>query len=131
MAVISVVMNATLVKYSSNLLSFLCAGMLFIAIFRLPIAYYMPLRVMVFTGALLVIIRNLNNNLFWVIIFLLAAILFNPILPVYLHRKFIWIPLDIITGILFLLEIFIKGTRKKSIKAQTKKRTTYPRDRIY
>lgn len=131
MVVITVAMNVILVKYSYNLLSFICAGMLFLAVFKLPVEYYMPLRIVVFTGALIVILRNINENLIWVIIFLLIAILFNPISPIYLYKKFIWIPLDIITGILFLLEIFIKTKRKESIKIKTKKQTTYPRDRIY
>lgn len=38
-------------------------------------------------------------------IYLIIAILFNPILPIHLSRS-IWIVLDVITGIIFLAWIF-------------------------
>jgi len=83
----------------------ICAGLLFLALFDLPIGYYTFLRIVVTIGAVVVIVKEFENGLgFWVISFGLIAILFNPIIPVYLHDKEIWAPIDIIAGILFLIK---------------------------
>lgn len=42
--------------------------------------------------------------------------LFNPVFPVFLYRKSLWIPIDTITGILFFLIAFadkIKAVEKQ------------------
>ncbi len=123
-------MNTSLVKYSTKVLSIVCACMLFIAVLKLPIEYYRLLRIIVFAGAILVINENLKKQTHWIVIFTLIAILFNPIFPIYLYKKSIWIPLDIIAGILFLLETFIKKPKKVLRKIEKKEQKTYERDRI-
>lgn len=92
----------------------LCAICCFVAIFRLPIEYYTILRILVSIGALLVLYNAVRfKQYYFSIIFLFILILFNPVFPIYLYRKSIWIPMDIITGILFLLIAFVEKPKEK------------------
>ena len=55
----------------------------------------------------MVLVRELPNGKgFWVIIFGLIAVTFNPIIPVYLDEKAAWIPIDVICGLIFLYKGF-------------------------
>ncbi|WBV59212.1 hypothetical protein PFY12_09070 [Chryseobacterium camelliae] len=86
-----------------------CALCCFIGIFRLPIEYYTFLRILISIGALLVLYNTLSFKQHYLsIIFLVILILFNPVFPIYLYRKSLWIPIDTITGILFLLINFLE-----------------------
>jgi len=114
----------------------ICAICCFIAVFNLPISYYKFLRILVSIGSIAMIYNLLllkSKNYAWVLIFAIILIFFNPIAPIYLHRKTIWMPLDIITGILFLVFAFIK---KKEIISNAKiiepinTKKPYTRDRI-
>ena len=81
--------------------------MLILGIADLPIGYYTLLRIVVTIGALLVVITEFENGLnFWVITFGLIAIIFNPIIPIYLNEKSAWMPIDIISGIIFVIKSF-------------------------
>jgi len=113
----------------------ICALCCFLAILKLPIEYYTFLRTIVSLGALLLIyVWAKQKNYALAVVFLLVLILFNPLFPIYLHRKSIWIPIDIITGILFLLIAFYtkKAADKKEEKAVELPplQKTYTRDRI-
>lgn len=91
-----------------------CAICCFAGIFRLPIEYYTFLRILVSIGALLVLYNTLSfKQHYFSLIFLVVLILFNPVFPIYLYRKSFWIPIDTITGILFLLINFIEITEPK------------------
>ncbi|SDI70707.1 DUF6804 family protein [Chryseobacterium jejuense] len=97
-----------------------CALCCFAAIFILPIQYYTFLRILVSIGALLVLYNTLNSKQhYFSITFLVILILFNPVFPIYLYRKNIWIPLDIITGILFLLIGFVEKKEHKKEEEET------------
>jgi len=88
-----------------------CAGLLFLALANLPIGYYTLLRIVVTIGAIAVVvveIENRNEINFWVVIFGLIAILFNPFIPIYLKDKSIWMLIDLVTGILFTIKSFTK-----------------------
>lgn len=86
-----------------------CALCCFIGIFKLPIEYYTFLRILVSAGALLVLYHTITSRQpYFSIVFLAILILFNPVFPIYLYQKGIWIPIDTITGILFLLINFIE-----------------------
>lgn len=87
----------------------------FIGIIDLPIGYYTFLRILVFLMSLLIIVNEFRSRRFWVITFILILILFNPIFPIYLYLKSIWIVIDIIVGILLLI-YFLTLTPKKKIK---------------
>ncbi|QXU41477.1 DUF6804 family protein [Pedobacter sp. D749] len=113
----------------------ICALCCFAAILKLPIEYYTFLRIIVSLGALLLIyVWTKQKNYALAIVFVLVLILFNPLFPIYLHRKSIWIPLDIITGLLFLIIAFYK--KSEPVKQQETAteilpvQKTYSRDRI-
>ncbi|PTT42908.1 hypothetical protein DBR28_01620 [Chryseobacterium sp. HMWF028] len=117
-----------------------CALCCFIGIFRLPIEYYTFLRILISIGALLVLYNTLSfKQHYFSIIFLIILILFNPVFPIYLYRKSIWIPIDTITGVLFLLINFIERKEQKKEEEITEETTepsipihqrTVSRDRI-
>jgi len=84
---------------------FICAAVLFIGVANLPVGYYTFLRIIVFIGAGIICYQEWNNtSKTWLVIFGTILVLFNPITPVYLNNKSLWIPLDIITGILFIIK---------------------------
>lgn len=118
-------------KHTAKGISILCAFLLFIAVFYWPIEYYTILRIIVFIGALIVITSLKRKHFLWIFAFAVITILFNPIIPVYLYIKAYWIPIDIISGILFLLVAFLKESQKKSDKTIKKANKTYSRDKIY
>lgn len=120
----------TTITYNIKPVSIICASLLFLAVLKMPIGYYTLLRVVVFIGALLTIL-SLYDKIIWAIIFTAIAILFNPIIPVYLYLKAYWIPLDIITGILFLLILFFEKPKKGKQKIEEKGRKEFTRDKIY
>lgn len=91
---------------------FVCGVLLFLALANLPIGYYTLLRIMVTIGAVAVVMNELEKGIgFWVIAFGIIAILFNPVIPIYLNDKNAWMPIDIIVGILFLIKTFTYKSR--------------------
>ena len=81
------------------------SGMLFLSIVDLPIGYYTFLRFLVTIGAVIIVISEVQNGInFWVFAFGAIAIMFNPLMPVYLGDKSAWIPIDIIAAILFSIK---------------------------
>jgi hypothetical protein len=90
-----------------RLLLLVTACLLFLGLLNLPIGYYTFLRIAVTICAVLLIINYYKEELsVWVIIFGAIAILFNPIIPVYLNSKTAWSIIDFWCGILFLLAYF-------------------------
>jgi len=105
----------------NKLFWYIPAALLFLGIFSLPYDYYTLLRVIVFISALYIMSQNKNE---WLYVFLGIAILFNPVLPIYLSKG-IWIPIDIIVGILYLFNYnktqgvsmsIVKESQSKGIK---------------
>lgn len=81
--------------------------MLFGAIVEWPYGYYVLLRWITCITSILVAFQAFEKNIDWVkVVFIVIAILFNPLFPIYLSRS-IWIPLDIITAVLFIFAIKI------------------------
>lgn len=110
-----------------------CALCCFIAVLRLPIDYYRFLRIIIFIGAGVALLHLIWSKVYhWTLIFGFILILFNPIFPIYLYRKSLWIPLDIITGIIFLCLNFIKKKpeEEKETLRLPKEPVTHTRDRI-
>lgn len=107
-----------------------CAICCFLAILKLPIGYYTFLRILVSVGAILAIYNFQRIKIYsWLIIFAIILILFNPIFPIYLHRKILWMPLDVLTGLLFLLECFRKQNTN-AVESPLKEVSIYKRDHI-
>lgn len=91
----------------------ICAGLLFISLAELPIGYYTLLRIVITIGSVAVVVNEFENGFnFWVIAFGITAIIFNPIIPVYLNDKDAWMPIDILVAILFLIKAFSTKTNK-------------------
>ena len=81
--------------------------MLFGAIAEWSYGYYILLRWITCITSLLVAFQAFEKNIDWAkVVFIVIAILFNPLVPIYLSRS-IWIPLDIITAVLFIYAIKI------------------------
>lgn len=74
----------------------------------LPISggFYTLVRIIVTIGAVAATIQNSSYGInIWSIIYGGMAILFNPLVPVYLHDKGAWVMIDIIAIILFIIQI--------------------------
>jgi hypothetical protein len=105
-----------------------CAICCFVGIFKLPIEYYAFLRILVSVGALIVIYNAfVFKTQYWSTIFIIILILFNPVFPIYLYRKNIWVPIDIITGILFLLIGFVEKLDFKKEGENTEEISEHPK----
>lgn len=91
--------------------------MLFLALADMPSGYYVLMRIVVCFACVIVAYDSykkedsLNGS---TILFGLMAILFNPIIPVYLHDREIWTIIDIVGAIIFIIKGFI-------FKSQTSK----------
>ena len=84
---------------------FICAGLCLIGLLNVGIGYYTILRIMITIGAILILINEPKKEFsFWVISSVLIAIVFNPIIPVYLQDKSIWMILDIIVATWFIIK---------------------------
>jgi hypothetical protein len=89
-------------------LTIITALLLLFAILRLPYGYHPLLRVVVTMSCGAVIVKEYElRNYFWCSLFIMIALLFNPIIPIHLYKKAIWAPIDIACGILFLVKTFV------------------------
>ena len=83
-----------------------CCIILGIALLPITGGFYTLVRIAITIGA---VIAAFQNSIFgintWSIMFGIVAILFNPIIPVYLHDKGAWMMIDIIAMILFIIQI--------------------------
>ena len=88
--------------------------MLFAALAPLPIGFYTLLRMIVtLTAVLLLVNYYKNNKIEWTITFGIIALIFNPLIPIYLGDKSVWMPIDLLAGILFIYQGFkMKGSEK-------------------
>jgi uncharacterized membrane protein YccC len=92
-----------------NYLPSIAAVLLLMAVLPLPYGYYTFLRVSVTTCALLVAwfaYTEKGEPTVWVLVFGLVAILFNPLIPIYLSRG-IWFYLDIGIAVIFAVWWFL------------------------
>ncbi|RKY06287.1 MAG: hypothetical protein DRP56_07695 [Planctomycetota bacterium] len=81
----------------------IAAVMLFLALAPWPYGYYQLLRLIVCSIAVYFVVTTLHCQKNWAIwLFGFIAILFNPLIPIYLTRE-IWIPVDMVCGILFIV----------------------------
>lgn len=84
-----------------------CSGLLLLAMASLPIGFYTLLRIVVTIGAVAAVISEIDKGInFWVVIFGIIAIVFNPLIPVYLGDKDVWMPIDLIAAVLFGIKAF-------------------------
>jgi uncharacterized membrane protein len=83
---------------------YIAAGLLFIGALSMPSGYYDLLRWVIFgISAYAAYINFELNETSWVISFVIIGLIFNPFMPVYLYDKFLWLVIDIASGIIYLL----------------------------
>ena len=71
-----------------------------VALLSLPYGFYTFLRLVVSVASITAAMQlKSEENNFW-LVFGGLALLFNPVLPVYLDREF-WIPIDVVAACLF------------------------------
>ena len=80
------------------------ALMLFFAVAPLPYAYYTLLRWVV-CGAVLFLAYDEHDGLPWLPVFILLAVIFNPLFPIPMTRE-MWAPVDFCTAIFLLVHRF-------------------------
>ena len=92
------------------------AALLLLALVDMPSGYYVLMRIVVCIASAIVAYGSykrgdsLNGS---AILFGLMAILFNPIIPVYLYDREIWMPIDIIGSIVFVVKgLVFKNTNQ-------------------
>lgn len=84
----------------------LCVILLLLGIGDLPIGYYTLVRIIVTIGAICIVVSEPVKGLnFWRVAFGFIGIIFNPIFPIYLHDKDIWISIDVIVSLIFLIKL--------------------------
>jgi len=87
--------------------------MLFLAVLAMPIGYYTLLRFLVSISAGIIFWQHYKvSNKTSMILFGITILIFNPIIPIYLMNKNIWIPIDLICGILFMHQALIYKTER-------------------
>jgi len=92
-------------KIFKNWYLFIPTIILLMAIGDLDYAYYQILRIVVMVFAIIfVLILKAFKNVPLMVIMIIIAVLFNPILPFYLDKD-VWIVLDFISSILFLISV--------------------------
>ena len=95
------------------------AAFLLLGVADFPIGYYTFMRIVVFIASCMIISINYkthNKINLWIVLFALIAILFNPIIPIYLHDKDIWAILDIVGAIIFIIDGIIRYKEAKQCK---------------
>lgn len=76
-----------------------------------------------FSGVLLAFTAYRNRKFVWLSVFVLAAVVFNPIIPIYLNHAGIWRGIDLVTAALFgvflwsYYDIYGKGYRFETYAA--------------
>jgi hypothetical protein len=74
---------------------------LILSIFNMPYGYYTLLRLIVTVGSVAYCVQFLEKkNMNMVYLFGFIAILFNPLIPVYLNKE-TWLIIDLIVGGIF------------------------------
>jgi hypothetical protein len=97
-------------KATAVFVHFIPAAMLVLALGRWPCGYYMLLRVVVVAAALLLaglIYQQAKSNTVWFGLFLIVAIVFNPIVPLHLTRG-VWSILNVAAAVTFAGHFFVR-----------------------
>ena len=90
----------------------IACGLLLLAVASLPYGYYRFLRIAItiIAGINAISVYEKDNKVLF-IVFIAIAILFNPLIPIYLDKA-TWTPIDLITGLFFGVTAFINTNEK-------------------
>lgn len=95
-------------KSISQTISIIAAILLIVGCFRLPIGYYTFLRTVVCIAAVMLLIYPKSESITYRhIVNGLVAILFNPIIPIYLHSKTAWVVIDAALAVWFIVQTLL------------------------
>jgi uncharacterized membrane protein YadS len=98
----------------------ICAVLLVGAVLRLPYGYYNFLRIVICGASALIAVAGLleetRSDMAWTAAFILIVVLFNPILPIRLHRS-IWFYLDLMAAGVFAAHLVFCRTRRRNVQA--------------
>ena len=95
-------------KSISQTISIIAAILLIIGCFRLPIGYYTFLRIVVCIVAVMLLFYPKSDSITYRhIINSLVAILFNPVIPIYLHSKTAWVVIDAAVAVWFIVQTLL------------------------
>jgi hypothetical protein len=123
-------------KHSGLKLNFILLALFcFIGILSLPIGYFTFLRITTTLGSVLaIVLLYKRQNWIFLSVFVFLAFLFNPIVPIYLIKKGLWLPLDILAGAAFLFIAFFSPAQNEAADQPNidnpATRKTLVRDRI-
>lgn len=97
-----------------------CAVLLMAGVLHLPYGYYNFLRIVICGAAALIAVAGLAEDtqpgMAWTATFILIVVLFNPILPIRLHRS-IWLYLDLIAAAVFMAHlIYCRKKRRRDVQ---------------
>lgn len=82
----------------------ICTVLLLLAMANLPSGYYKMLRIIVFIGGGIGAINAaIRKEYIWAFLLAIPAIVFNPIVPIYLYDPQKWLPFDIGGALVFIL----------------------------
>lgn len=95
-------------KNNSLVASVIAAILLIVGCFRLPIGYYTFLRIVVCIVAVMLLFYLKSEGITYRhIVNGLVAILFNPVIPIYLHSKTAWVVIDAAVAVWFIVQTLL------------------------
>lgn len=96
----------------SNLVRLISVALLFYATSRNTYSYYIFLRWFVFVSSIYFAYEsNKNDKKIWLISFSVLALIFNPIVPIYLKKE-VWTFIDLFSAIIVFVSIFFNESKE-------------------
>jgi len=107
------------------------AAVLLWALAAHPSGYYTLLRWITCAAAVFTVMRAAEcEKVIWFYVFIIVAVLFNPIIPIYLKRE-TWAVLDVVAAGLFLLSIVDGRNREELVSADQQTRRGTPSTAVF
>ncbi len=105
-----------------RILTAITALLLLIACWHLPIVYYTFLRIIVSLASVILLIEAIIEKYYPIAIVCgVICAIFNPIMPVYLHSKSVWVIIDLACTIWFGILAVAKFNKEKSDEYEKEK----------
>ena len=98
-----------------TIINILAALLLLIGVLAMPYGYYTFLRLLVTVVAVINIYYSYQNKSYAALIIgIIIALLFNPVIPVYLQKD-VWMVLDIFTSLALILNVVLLKKREPAV----------------
>ena len=92
------------VQFDTSKVSLLGMIVCLVALLPFPTSFYFLVRLLVFASALILVVQKYSIKKEWVFPFVPVAILYNPLLPIYLYQKELWMIANLLVAWLFWRE---------------------------